>query len=89
MVKIYSKCLVKYCARNLARTQIKTHKGDEKRPLFVNKQLFWWSASITLGNNNDVLTDWISLGYLVTNMVVKFDTALEKKTCTADRTLTS
>ena len=25
--------------------------------LFVNKQLFWWSASITLDNNNAVLTD--------------------------------
>ena len=24
---------------------------------FVNKQLFWWSASITLDNNNAVLTD--------------------------------
>ena len=24
---------------------------------FVNKQLFWWSASITLDNNKDVLTD--------------------------------
>ena len=25
-------------------TAIKTHKGDEKWPFFVNKQLFWWSA---------------------------------------------
>ena len=24
--------------------------------LFVSKQQFWWSASITLDNNNDVLT---------------------------------
>ena len=39
------------------RTPIKTPKGDEKWPLFVNKQLFWWSASITWDNNNDVLTD--------------------------------
>ena len=31
------------------------YKGDEK--VFVNKQLFWWSASTTLVNNNDVLTD--------------------------------
>ena len=37
--------------------RIKTHKGDEKWPLFVNKQLFWWSASITLDNNNAALTD--------------------------------
>ena len=47
------------------RTQIKTHKGDEKWPLFVNKQLFWWSASITLHNNIAVLTDleaFFSLG---------------------------
>ena len=27
--------------------------------LFVNKPLFWWSASITLDNNNDVLTDFL------------------------------
>ena len=33
------------------------HSGDEKWPLFVNKLLFWWSASITLDNNNAVLTD--------------------------------
>ena len=32
-------------------------KGDEKWPLFVNKQLFWWSGSITLDNKNAVLTD--------------------------------
>ena len=37
---------------------MKTHKGDEKWPLFVNKELFWLSASITLDNNNDVLTDF-------------------------------
>ena len=42
---------------NLAKTPIKTHNGDEKWPLFVNKQLFWWSASITFDNNNAVLTD--------------------------------
>ena len=36
----------------LARTPTKTHKSDEKWPLYVNKQLFWWSASITLDNNN-------------------------------------
>ena len=36
---------------------MQTHKGNEKWPLFVNKQLFWWSASITLDNNNAVLTD--------------------------------
>ena len=50
MVKIYSK--------TLARTPIKTHKGDGKGPLFVNKLLFWWSASITLDNSNDALTDF-------------------------------
>ena len=32
-------------------------EGDEKWPLFVNKQLFWWSASRTL-DNNYVLTDF-------------------------------
>ena len=62
MVEIYLKSLfratvlVKFYAGNLARTPIKTHKGDEKWTLFVNKQLFLWSASITLDNNNDVLT---------------------------------
>ena len=61
MVEIYSKSLVrangKVLLMKLARTPIKTNKGDEKCPLLVNKQLFWWSASITLGNNNAVLTD--------------------------------
>ena len=37
-----------------ARTPIEAHKGDEKWPLFVIKQLFWWTASITLDNNNGV-----------------------------------
>ena len=42
--------------QHVARTPIKTLKDDEKWPLFVNKQLFRWSASIPLDNNNDVLT---------------------------------
>ena len=46
-----------YYAWNLARTPMTTHKGDEKWPLFVNKQLFWRSALIGLDNNNNVLTD--------------------------------
>ena len=62
MVEIYSKSLVRAIGQvllmKLARTPIKTHKGDEKWPLFVNKQLFWWSASIPLDNNNAVLTDF-------------------------------
>ena len=45
--------MVEVCSKSL----VKTHKGVEKWPLFVNKQLFWWSASITLDNNNAVLTD--------------------------------
>ena len=51
---------------------LKTHKGDDKCPLFVNKHLFWWSASITLENNNAVLTDlwpFFSL-YTLLNMSV-------------------
>ena len=36
----------------------KTYEGDGKWPLFVNKQLFWWSASMILDNNNDVLPDF-------------------------------
>ena len=55
--KVQLKLLVKYHSLNLAGTPIKTHKGDEKWPLFVNKQLFWWSASITLDSSNDVLPD--------------------------------
>ena len=62
MVEIQYKSLVRDMVKcypcNLAKTSIKPHKGDEKWPLFVNKQLFWWSASITLDNNNDVLTDF-------------------------------
>ena len=49
--------LVKYHSSNLAKTPIKPYKGVHKWPVFVNKQLFWWSASITLDNNNAVLTD--------------------------------
>ena len=48
MVEIYSKSLV-LVGYDFARTPIKTHKGDEN-------WLFWWSASITLDNNKDVLT---------------------------------
>ena len=49
--------MVEICSESLVRaigkvTPIKTHKGNEKWPLFVYKQLFWWSASITLDNNN-------------------------------------
>ena len=51
MVEIYFKSLGRPIGKVL--TPIKTHEGDEKWPLFVNKQLFWWSASITLDNNND------------------------------------
>ena len=34
------------------------HKGDEKWPMIVNKQLFWLSALIPLNNNNDILIDF-------------------------------
>ena len=42
MVEIYSESLVRAIGKVLliARTPIKAHKGDEKWPLFVNKQLF-------------------------------------------------
>ena len=61
MVEIYSKRLVRAIGKVLLlkfRAPIKTHKGDGKWLLFVNKQLFWLSASTTLDNNNDVLTDF-------------------------------
>ena len=59
MVEIYSKSLVRAIGKELLmefsyRTPNKNYKGVEKWPLFVNKQLFWWSASITLDNKNDV-----------------------------------
>ena len=55
MAEIYSKRLVG--ATGLARTPIRTHKGDGKWPLFVDKELFWWSALTKLDNDNYVLTD--------------------------------
>ena len=63
MVEIYSKSLVRAIGKVLLmtfsyRTPIKTHIGGEKWPLSVNKQLFWWSASITLDNKKDGLTDF-------------------------------
>ena len=62
MTEIYSKSLVRAIGKalhiQLTRTPMKTHKGDKKWPLFVNKQLFWWSASMILDNNNDVLADF-------------------------------
>ena len=61
-VEIYSKSPVRAIGKilhmRLARTPINPHKGDDKWPLFVNKQLFWWSALITLDNKNDALTDF-------------------------------
>ena len=53
MVEICSESLV----RVIGKVLIKTHKGNNKWPLFVNKQLFWWSTSIRLDNNNAVLID--------------------------------
>ena len=62
MVEIYFYSLVRAIGTvflmKFSSTPIKTHKGDEKWPLFVNKQLFWWSTSITLDNNNEVLIDF-------------------------------
>ena len=59
ILRVQLELLVKYYSSNLARTPIKTHKDDEKWPLYVNKlQLFWWSASIILNNNNDILKDF-------------------------------
>ena len=55
MVEIHSNSLARAIGKVLLiRFKIKTHKGDEKWPLFVNKHLFWWSASITLDNNKGV-----------------------------------
>ena len=63
MIETYFKSLVRaigkvLCLKFSSNSPIKTHKGDEKWPLSVNKQLFWWSASITSDNNNDVLTNF-------------------------------
>ena len=52
MVGTYSKSLARAIGKVLLMKSswntIETRKGDEKCSLFVNKQLFWWSASITL-----------------------------------------
>ena len=62
MIDIYSKSLVRAIGKVLlmkfSSAPIQTDKGDDKWPLFVNKQLCWWSASLTLDNNNGVLTDF-------------------------------
>ena len=62
MVEIYSKSLVRAIGKvflvKMSKNPIKTHKGDAKWPLFINKQLFWWSTSIPSDNNNGVLTDF-------------------------------
>ena len=62
MLDICSESLVRAIGKELlmklARTPIRTHKGDEKWPMFENKQLFWWSASITLYNSNAFLPDF-------------------------------
>ena len=62
-VEMYSKNLVRAIGRVLLmkssqNTDYKPYNGDDKWPLFVNKQLYWWSTSITLDSNNDVLTDF-------------------------------
>ena len=60
MAEIYSKSLVRAIGKVLLmkfsyRTPNKINEGDEKWSLFVNKQLFWWSMSIALNNNNAVM----------------------------------
>ena len=50
--------------------------------LFVNKQLFWWSTSITLDNNNTLphisvgLTDCTSIVFSVLNILTHLTTML-------------
>ena len=58
MVEIYNKSLVRAIGKVFLMKLSLAHNGDNKWPLFVNKLLFWWFASITLNNNNDVLTDF-------------------------------
>ena len=62
IVEIYSKSLVRATGKVLhmkfSQNTNQTHKGDEKWPLCINKQLFWWSTAIKLDNKNDVLTDF-------------------------------
>ena len=71
MPEIYSKSLVRaigkayYHTLNLARTLIRTHKGDEKWPLFVNKLLFWWSASITLDKTKMFLQTFSDFSHFI------------------------
>ena len=39
ILRVQLELLVNYYSSNLARKPIKTHKDDEKWPLFVNKQV--------------------------------------------------
>ena len=56
----YSKSQGKAIGKSItqARRPIKTHTGEVKWPLFVNKPLFWWSISITLNTNNQYSADF-------------------------------
>ena len=61
MVEICSMGLVRAIAKSTTHEidlehPLKPIKVMKKWPLFVNKQLFWWSSLITLDNNNAVLT---------------------------------
>ena len=55
MFEIYSKRLVRAIGKvslmSFSSNTNKTHQGEGKWPLFVNKQLFWWSISITMGDS--------------------------------------
>ena len=69
MSGIYSKspvrAICKVLVMKLDRTPNKTNKSDKKWPLFVNKQLFWWSASITLGNNKIFLQTFSHFSHFI------------------------
>ena len=63
IVEIYSKRLVRAIGKilfmKLSHNTNQTHiKVMQNGLCFVNKQLFWWFASITLDINNGVFTDF-------------------------------
>ena len=54
--------MVEICSKRLVRAIGKVlhinSRSDEEWHLFVTKLLFWWFASITWDNNDDVSTDF-------------------------------
>ena len=75
MIELYSKSLVRAIGKVLCmefKHQLKPHKDDRKWPLCVNKQLFLWSASITLDNTNCVSTEFKPFSHFILYYILQF-----------------